>query len=60
MLLGTAHITNTFIDLSEYCHDEDKHSTKYNAGQIKEQTPKQKSKPKKKKKKFGYFVFGKS
>ena len=27
MILGTAHITNTFIDLSKYWHDDDKNST---------------------------------
>ena len=43
MMLGTSHITNKYVDVSEYCHDDDdKYSTTNIACQFREQILKQK------------------
>ena len=42
MILGTSHVANKYIDVSEHCHYDDKYSTTNIACQLNEQTPKQK------------------
>ena len=40
--LGTSHITNKYIDVSEHCHDDDEYNTTNIACLFKEQISKQK------------------
>ena len=42
MIIGTSHISNKYIDVSEHCHDDGKYSTANIACQIKERTREQK------------------
>ena len=43
MILGTSHITNKYIDVNEYCHDDDIKSTISIAFHNKEKVAKQRS-----------------
>ena len=42
MMLGTSHIRNKYIDVTEYCHDDNINSTTNSALKIKERIAKQK------------------